>query len=307
MEKEEIPILAGILIAPINGLELIGKYITDWITNNWKILTGVLCSIIVLRLIVHFVPKELFQAIWSFIVWNHTAFGAILGSFSVSVFLLIVAFYISVIYLLWKPESSNTFMIIGQGLWVLIVAYLCSYLGALQVPAFILIMVYGLIGIIYDMKDSENVSFMEKLRDIIKTQKTALDDSKDDSTSSAEHIEKELEEKDKEKESKPSMSTLVTRLQANENRNKMLLNVPSTPRPSTVKEEVLESDIYFKILFYCCVAAILWKHVWIMFLCFIPVSVYVSKVICHYIGLTMWLQQKYEDYSKVFLVREFLC
>lgn len=308
LEKEEIPILVGVCLAPLNGLDLIGKCITVWIIRKFKFLLGGICTIISLRLILYFAPREFFVGIWNFIVWSHTAFGAVLGSFSISIVILILVAYISLIYLLWKPEISNAFMFLGQGLWVLVIAYLSSFLGALQVPAFMLMIAYGFIGIIYDMKKIDTVGFLPKLKDLIKTQKTVSEsDSKDTSNSSIEHIEKDSEEeKDsfKEKEVKPSMATIATKLQSSESRNKLLLNV-STAHRTTVqpKTEELDSDVYFKVLFYGICAAILWKHVWIMFLCLIPVSVYVVKITAHFIGLTTWLDQKYLFYSTAFSVR----
>lgn len=309
LEREEIPILVGVCLAPLNGLDLIGKCITDWIIRKFKFLLGGICTIISLRLILYFAPREFFVAIWNFIVWSHTAFGAVLGSFSISIVILILVAYISLIYLLWKPEISNAFMFLGQGLWVLVIAYLSSFLGALQVPAFMLMIAYGFVGIIYDMKKIDTVGFLPKLKDLIKTQKTVSEsDSKDTSNSSIEHIEKESEEeKDsfKEKEVKPSMATIATKLQSSESRNKLLLNVSTAHRTTSVqpKTEELDSDVYFKVLFYGICAAILWKHVWIMFLCLIPVSVYVVKITAHFIGLTTWLDQKYVLYSTAFSVR----
>lgn len=293
METQEIPILAGIILAPLNKLELWGEQITGWLIRNAKIITASISCIIALRLTLYFAPKESFQAIWNVVVWNHQAFGAILGSLSISYVVLLLIGYISVICFLWKPASSNLFMIIGQGIWVLVIAYLCSFLGALQVPTFMLIMTYGLFGIIYNMRNDDNVRYIDKLKNIIKIQndpKKILDTSQESPEENIEKVVKEQENTAIAKKSQP---------------NKLLLNIPKTPslkRPEKFDNDSLESDVYFKILFYSCLAALLWKHVWIVFLSFIPVTLYVSKKICHVLGITSYVEAQVNYRWGIFMV-----
>lgn len=81
-----------------------------------------------------------------------------------------------------------------------------------------------------------------------------------------------------------------------EMKSKLQLNVQQPEQKSSkAKKEQLESDWYFEILFYACTATILFKHLWILTFCFIPVIYYSFKAICRTLGLSEYIESKVRD------------
>lgn len=194
------------------------------------------------------------------------------------------------VFFFWTEQNASIFTILGQGLWVLIIGYLCSYLGAIQVPLFIIVLTYGLIGIIYEMKnDSISSSFLDKCKHIFNADSSQILNGSDVVDESI------IPESSKQ----ASITEIKSKMQLN-------LTGPGTSSKDTKdsKEKTEnESDIYFRILFYSCGAAIVWKHVWIFFLCLIPIFMYTIKVLCKKLGIFDYLEQKFLYFSGEFLVR----
>lgn len=77
-------------------------------------------------------------------------------------------------------------------------------------------------------------------------------------------------------------------------------------RPSELKKyddktsNELESDQYFKILFYACVVTVLWKYSWIVFLGLISTSFYLIKWFAQWIGISSPLSAMYDNYRNYF-------
>jgi hypothetical protein len=116
IQKDEIPIAVGLIMCPFNGIEKMGEIITLWLINHFKFLFIGSGSIILLRLIVLFVPSELFSAVFSIIKWQHSLFGMIVGSLSLSLVLVCLVSYAVAVNLLWTTTSTNIFTIVGQSL-----------------------------------------------------------------------------------------------------------------------------------------------------------------------------------------------
>lgn len=207
--------------------------------------------------------------------------------------------YCGTVYLMWNAATSNVFMIAGQGLWILISAYICSFFGAFQIPAFAGIMIYGLIGIIYDVKHDNTAEIIDNFKNIINIQPKSTKESED-----SEKIEPVASTS-----SFPIPATpMAQRLMATKNhfteiKSKMQLNVPPL-QPSKVQtpNEPLESDVYFKILFYSCTATVLWRHLWIVFLCLLPVIMYTSKALCKALGVTNYFEVQYNYYYEKLMI-----
>jgi hypothetical protein len=116
IEKEEIPVAVGLLMCPFNGLEKLGEVITLWLINHFKILLILSGSIISLRVIVALVPAELFSAVFNIIKWQHSLFGALVGSMSLTLLLVSVVSYAIAVKVLWTSSNSNFFAIAGQSM-----------------------------------------------------------------------------------------------------------------------------------------------------------------------------------------------
>ena len=83
MDVEEKPILICLIMAPIQGVNNLGEYLTGWLLGHVKFLAIAIGILGTLRLLIWIAPAELFLAIWNFIVWSHTMFANLLSSLSI--------------------------------------------------------------------------------------------------------------------------------------------------------------------------------------------------------------------------------
>lgn len=275
VEKEETPIVLGIALIPFSGLEKLGEFITRFTMTHIKVILAGLSSLVALRFLIHYVPKEFFTGILSVLLWFHGIFGKAASSLSLSMLAVLVISYIITVKLMWSTSTSNTFVILAQGGWIFLLGYLCSYLGALQIPVFMSLMVYGLIAMYYD-EETNNSDLVKSIKGIFKKKKE-------------EEVEEEVV---KDENEMPSAATPMSRLMKtkshfSEIKSRMQLNVAQGSKEEKGKDTPveLESNGYFKILFYACTATVLFKHLWIVFLSFIPISFYAIKWLCKALGL----------------------
>lgn len=196
----------------------------------------------------------------------------------------IIAVYITSVYFFWKPSNSNRFIIAGQSLWIAIISYGCSFLGALQVPAFIMIMLYVGASIIYHLRSSEESSnIVEKFKKLL--DKSAFE--KSISSLNFKHVNQA--QSDIEDVSFSETMDSVETLEAYE-----------------VKEDVTEehqqhlSDTYFKFLFYACIITFLYRNVWMFILAAIPIFMHLLFTLGKYTGFTDFISAKINDvYEKI--------
>lgn len=175
--------------------------------------------------------------------------------------------YITLLVFLWKQENSFYFMILGQTLWIVFVAYGCSFLGALQVPIFLASLTYALIGIIFDFKSrsqrnvDNNTTIVQQIVNFLEVQAY----TKVRATSIVEEM---VEGSDEEPVGTDTPKT------------KMHLNIKSTNQRAEEAVQIKsQSEIYFKVLFLACVSTILYKHVWMMFVAVVPIFIYIANKI----------------------------
>lgn len=72
-------------MAPFQGMELFGKYISDWLVEHKKLLSIGCAAIFALRLVAAIGSvSSFFQELWNVILWNHAFFGSILEMLSMA-------------------------------------------------------------------------------------------------------------------------------------------------------------------------------------------------------------------------------
>lgn len=177
-------------------------------------------------------------------------------------------------------------MLIGQGLWVLLLGYACSFLGALQVPVLMVALTYALVGFIYNWKThapgetvaddngcERNQSILEKcasfwdsatVNNSTPQRPTAGPSAVQDITASTVTEEVKIVGTNREK------PDLKFKTHGDE-------SVVDAPRKS-------QSEIYFKALFLACLVTILYKQLLVLCLAFIPVGIYLCNVILDTFG-----------------------
>lgn len=305
IDSEEVPVVVGFLAIPINILDNTGELITLWLLNHAKILLIGLASIISLQCLIYFVPAELFALFIDITMYFHQIFGRIVGLLPPSMVIVLVMSYVVTVVIMWQNETAKTFAIIGQIFWMFIVAYLCSFLGAVQIPVFFFVSIYCIIGLIYDESNQNNTdSLISKIGKKVfhaKEDNKKLIQQDEDAPAQLAPPHNEMEFP-----VTPVGRFMKTRSQLTEIKQRMQLNLHQDQQKQQQKttkssnETELESDAYFQILFYACLATIIWNHLWIAFLCFIPISFYSLKVFFKVLGLWSFFEDQWKNqYAKV--------
>lgn len=295
IEVKETPIAISLMTLPFTALVKLGEVIAREFLVHMKILLIGLGSIISLRIIAYFAPREILGKVLNLVIWFHTLFGNIVGVLSVTSLVILIAAYAVAVYMLWSPSNSRIFTTLGQGIWVLILAFLCTYMGSFQIPAFACALTYGLIGVIYDEEGQiimKIKAMMSKKDDATESSETSqdplLDETPKPSTSSA-----------SQPENTPLSKLMKTKIQLSEIKQRMQLNLQSDDKCIHTRKVELESDKYFKILFYSCIATLLWSQMWIFFLSFIPITLYALKELCRILGFGSYIEAQWKTNSSL--------
>lgn len=299
IETNETPIAIGVLLFPVNGLVKLGEIISRWLIDHVKFLLVGSSAVISLNLIIRYVPTELYSGIARVLMWHHELLGKVVGALNFTLLFLMLFSYVLAVVVLWNTSSSNAFTMLGQLVWVFIVAYISSFFGSLQIPVFILSMVYAAVGMFYDENNQNSSELVAKVRRLIKKEAPVEDPIV------KEPLSKEPETEPYEDFPKTPIGRLLkTKVNLSEIKQKMQLSLH--PETFDVQDQdqqkpkvELESDTYFKVLFYACAATILWNQIWIMFLCFIPISCYTVKEMLKILGLWKYIEDQWKNnYSK---------
>lgn len=294
IETHETPIALGIVMFPFDRILKVGEFFTRWLIKHFKVLFIGFGSIVLAQLAFHYVPSELLNILANIALWNHALFESAVGTLNTTLFISILVAYAVAVALLYNSSSSLAFTLLGQALWIFVIAYLSSFLGSLQTPVFICCITYGIVGYALD-ETNDGIQLFGKVKRLV------ISESPDTSTTDPEPSA------DKEP-TPPQMGRLLkTRHHLSEIKQKMQLSLHHEEKETEknfstkTKEKELESNMYFKALFYACGATVAWNHAWIPLLCSIPVLSYAVKQTLQVFGLWSYLDDKWRnDYSKVF-------
>lgn len=289
----ETPVLIGVLSIPVNIVLDTGEKLTGWLLENAKLLLIGICSIVMTRIAYFYVPSSVFSSMLGLVVKLHSLFDKIVDSLNLTVILLAVATYIVCLLLLWNESSSKAFNIGGQCVWMLVVAYGCSFLGSFKTSAFVCAMIYGIIGYFYELDITQS-----KNQVLVKLKKLMIREKAEDQTEV--EVETLLEES---VVPTTRVETLMRdKLNLSEIKQRMQLNIQEKKSlsPPKKKEIELESDFYIKILVYACIATVLWKQVWILLLSIIPICIYAAKELVKILGFFKYCETQYNHYYAKF-------
>lgn len=171
LEQNDTHIFVGIVAAPVEFLDSLGRFLGTWLLEHAKILLLIILGAGSISILLAFGSRGFFCMVWRGVIGGHELFTAAVSALSIYVVsnsslyyklriffkfffqvVTIILIYFGAVFLLWKPEKSFYFTIAGQTLWIIIAAYFCSLLGAFQVPAFISVLSYAVIGLFYDIR-----------------------------------------------------------------------------------------------------------------------------------------------------------
>lgn len=193
----------------------------------------------------------------------------------------IIAVYLASVYFFWNTSNSNRFVIAGQSLWVAIISYGCSFLGALQVPVFILIMLYVGASIIYHLQSTEgSSSIVDKLKKLLDKSDFEKSINSLRVNSNKQNLHSDIED--------VSFSETVDSMETLEAYDDHVDTKESDEEPHL-------SGTYFKFLFYACLATFLYRNVWMFVLAVIPMFMHLFYQLSKYTGFTDFVTDKLND------------
>lgn len=277
LEERDSNVMVSICLAPLEATEYCGSLVVSWLHEHWQLLTAGVGVAACIKFLVLYAPKGFLCAVLRFVVFSHSTFVQLIGFLNLYLLIAIIVIYLTSVNFLWKPENSTKFVMVGQSLWLAIVSYGCSFLGALQVPAFILIMLYVGVSIIYHMRSAEgSSSCIEKLKKLL--DKTDFEKSVSNISTKKQNLYSDAED--------VSLSETLDSLD-----NTELLDENEVPHLS---------GIYFKCLFYACIATFLYRNVWMFILAAIPISLHLLYTLGNVTGVSAFISNKInEAYEKL--------
>lgn len=173
-------------------------------------------------------------------------------------------------------------MLLGQGLWLVLIAYACSFLGALQVPVLMATLTYALIGFVYNVKycdtgdstDDRNQSILEKCASFWET--SAVNSTPQPMSPEPSSVEPVADERSQ----TDCLDETILNREKSEFKPKPL---PATSDDNDNSRKS-QSGIYFKALFLSCMVTILYKHLLVLCLAFIPIAIYLCNKLLDMFG-----------------------
>lgn len=309
LERRDANIFVNILVIPVRTMDSLGERFVCFVKEHMKVLIGTGVALISAKVVYQYAPRRLMCWTWRSFMFIHTNITALLSGLSATIVIGFLIAYLTTVILLWRNSNQNRFMIAGQSLWVLILAYGCSFLGPLQVPVFLILIGYGVAGFIYSYKNSVNATSATPAEiGVNNSDSTTIDaNSKSIIEKVRDYILNQHKNKSSRKNSFINDSSMLNESESSTllGKNKSNLNLPlgtqqkqtlgSTENDDDSSDDLLTSDLFFKVLFYSCAATVVFKNPWLLFISAIPVFMHFVKQILQSTGAWSLFTTKLRD------------
>ncbi|KAH8406986.1 hypothetical protein KR222_003335 [Zaprionus bogoriensis] len=280
LEESDSNVLVSICLAPLEATEHCGRLLINWLCQHWQLLLSGCGVAICVKLLVLYAPKGFLLALWHWLLFSHGLFVRVIGFLNIYLLVALIVAYLATVHFFWRPEKSVHFVIAGQSMWIAIAGYLCSFLGALQVPVFLLIMGYVIVSTAYHLQtseDNESASFLDRLQKLF---------DRNDFERSLSNI------------SICRRAGGEASLQSDVEDISLSDTMDSTDtldaRP-TDEAEGHQSDTYFKLLFYACLGTFLYRNIWMFVLAAVPIFLHLLYTLGNCTGITHFFYQTIRD------------
>lgn len=219
-----------------------------------------------------------------FLWYVHCRHSVILISISLTInipqLIALVLVYLTCVHFFWKPENSAHFVVAGQSMWIAIAGYLSSFLGALQVPVFLMVMAYVTASTAYHLQTREEsgsyLHRLQKLFDKNDFERSLSNFSICGRLGSDPLLSPQSEVED------ISLSDTVDSTDTFDAKN-------------GAEIEGHQSETFFKLLFYACLGTFLYRNVWMFILAAIPILLHLIYTIGVYTGITQFACSKINE------------
>ncbi|XP_022231159.2 transmembrane protein 245 isoform X3 [Drosophila obscura] len=274
LEERDSNVLVSIFLSPVEATEHCGRLLIGWLCEHWQLLLAGCGVASCIKLLVLYAPKGFLYAIWHWLTFSHGLFVRIIGFLNVFVIIALVLVYLSCVHFFWSPENSTHFVVAGQSMWIAIAGYLSSFLGALQVPVFLLVMAYVTASTAYHLKGSEGSgSYLHRLKMLFDKndfERSLSNFSLCGKTSSDRPVSADVLQSDVED---ISLSDTVD-------------STDTFHVKPTETSEGHQSGTMLKLLLYACLANVLYRNIWMVILAAVPVLLHLIYKFGAYTGIT---------------------
>ncbi|KAH8295441.1 hypothetical protein KR018_011120 [Drosophila ironensis] len=281
LEERDTNVLVSICLAPLEATEYSGRLLIGWLCEHWQLLLAGCGVAGCVKLLVLYAPKGFLLALWHWITFSHGLFVQIIGFLNVYVLLSLVVIYLTCVHFLWKPENSVHFVVAGQSMWIAIAGYLSSFLGALQVPVFLLVMAYVTASTVYHLQTREEPgSFLHRLQKLF---------DKNDFERSLSNFS--ICGKQGGEPVSPGIQSEVEDISLSDT----IDSTETLDVKAGAESESHQSGTFFKLLFYACLGTFLYRNVWMFILAAIPVLLHLIYTVGAYTGITQFVCGKINE------------
>ncbi|EFA06639.1 transmembrane protein 245 [Tribolium castaneum] len=171
LEVSHTPIVLGVMLIPINIVNDLSDLIGDQILKRIKFIIAVCVAVPLVLLVYNYTPKLVVCIFYKAYTYSYFVLGFCLDNASLPLFGLILIAYMSLTFLLWKPENNTRFHYASIGIWLLLSCCLAHLFGSFQMAAFIFLQVVffgGFVSEVYDIHNELNaeghsITFFESL------------------------------------------------------------------------------------------------------------------------------------------------
>lgn len=301
LEKRDGNIFLNILVIPVRTMDSLGERFVCFVKEHKNVLIGTLITLVSAKFIYEFAPRRLLCYSWRVFMFVHTKTTDLLSQLSATILIGFLIAYLTMVIFLWRNSNQSKFMVAGQSLWLLLLAYGCSFLGPLQVPVFLVLMGYGIAGFIYSYKNSLVMDGGDSSASIYGAEEGM-------SKSITEKVKEFIFEQNKGRVHRRASSSAKEALNLNSTsgNDKSNLNLPLGHKAGDMETEdneessLLTSDMFFKVLFYSCTATVLFKNPFLLIISVVPVSFYFAKQLLQSTGAWSLFTAKVRDIQSQF-------
>lgn len=306
LEQRDGNVFLNILVIPVRTMDSLGEQFVHFVKEHKKVLIGAAIALTSAKFVYEYAPRRLMCWTWRSFMFIHTKITVLLSGLSATIVIGFCIAYLTTVVLLWRNSNHSKFMIAGQSLWVLLLAYGCSFLGPLQVPVFLILIGYGVAGFIYSYKNSVALATVDT-PSAIGVDNSAVQESNNKSITEKvrDYIRSQHKRRTSIKSPNTSYSTANDDLLAGDSTfNKQTLNLPlggiAQKNPVEGDDDdddstLLTSDMFFKVLFYSWAATVLFKNPWLLFISVVPLVLHFIKQLLQSTGAWSLFTSKVKD------------
>ncbi|XP_044263709.1 transmembrane protein 245 [Tribolium madens] len=171
LEVAHTPIVLGVILIPINIVNDLSDLIGDQILKRIKFIIAACVAVPVGLLVYNYTPKLVVCIFYKAYTYSYFVLNFCLDIATLPLFGLILIAYISMTFLLWKPENNTRFHYASIVIWLFLSCCLAHLFGSFQMAAFIFLQVVffgGFVSEVYDIyselnAEGHSMTFLESL------------------------------------------------------------------------------------------------------------------------------------------------